>query len=85
MYMMFDYSELRFDYSKLRGRIREKFGTQAIFAAAMRDTGLNFSDCVLSQKLNNQSEWDQSEMTAARILLDFPAEEIPLYFFCHES
>lgn len=82
---MFDYSELRFDYSKLRGRIREKFGTQAIFAASMREAGLNFSDCVLSQKLNNQSDWDQSEMETARVLLDFPEEELHLYFFCPES
>jgi hypothetical protein len=74
-----------FDYSKLRGRIREKFGTQALFAAAMRETGLNFSDCVLSQKLNNQSEWDQAEMIAACGLLDILPEELHLYFFCVES
>lgn len=71
-----------FDYSKLRGRIREKFGTQALFAAAMRETGLNFSDCVLSLKLNNQSEWDQAEMIAACELLDILPEELHLYFFC---
>jgi hypothetical protein len=74
-----------FDYSKLRGRIREKFGTQALFAAAMREAGLNFSDCVLSQKLNNQSDWDGTEMHTACVLLDIPPEEIHLYFFCPKS
>ena len=74
-----------FDYSKLRGRIREKFGTQAQFAEAMRAEGLNFSDCVCSQKLNNQSEWTQDEITTACNLLDIPAEEIHLYFFCPMS
>lgn len=71
-----------FNYSELRGRIRAKFDTQAFFAAAMREAGLNFSDCVLSQKLNNQSDWSQDEMQTACDLLDIPVDELHLYFFC---
>ena len=74
-----------FDFSKLRGRIVEKFGTLALFAVAMRDAGLSFSDCVLSQKMNNRSEWTADEMRMACILLDIPPEEIHLYFFCPKS
>ena len=74
-----------FDYSKLRGKIREKFGTQALFAAAMREAGLNFSDCVLSQKLNNQSEWAGDEIRTACTLLGIVPEKIHLYFFCAKS
>jgi transcriptional regulator with XRE-family HTH domain len=65
------------DYSKLRGRIREIFGTQAAFARAM-----GISECVVSQKLNGRSEWTADEIREAIVLLGIPAEEIPLYFFC---
>jgi hypothetical protein len=64
------------DYAKLRGAIREKFGRQADFAEAM-----GFSDCVLSQKLNNRSEWTKGEMEKACQLLGFSAEDIPALFF----
>jgi transcriptional regulator with XRE-family HTH domain len=64
------------DYSKLRGLIRAYFPTQAAFAAAM-----GISECSLSQKLNNHSEWTGKEMGRAAELLHFPADEIPIYFF----
>jgi transcriptional regulator with XRE-family HTH domain len=64
------------DYSKLRGKIRAYFSTQASFAKA-----LGISECALSQKLNDRSEWTRTEMGKACQLLHFPAEEIPAYFF----
>lgn len=64
------------DYSKLRGKIRECFSTQADFAEAM-----GISECVLSQKLNNRSEWTRKEMVRACELLGIPIVEIPIYFF----
>lgn len=63
-------------YSKLRGRIREKFGTQEAFAAA-----LNMHPATLSAKLNGKSEWSKPDMEAAANLLDIPIEDVPVYFF----
>lgn len=65
-----------FDFSKLRGRIREKFRTQALFADAM-----GLSECVVSQKLNNRSEWSADEIRKACGLLALAPEDIPAYFF----
>lgn len=65
-----------FDYSKLRGKIREKFNTQEEFALAM-----GFSATTLSDKLNNKVEWKQKEIDKAVELLDISKEEIPIYFF----
>lgn len=64
------------DYSRLRGRIRTYFSTQAAFAKA-----LGISECALSQKLNGISEWTAGEIRRTCKLLEFPPEEIPAYFF----
>ena len=42
-----------FDYSKLRGRIIEKFGNTKDFINAM-----NFSKTTFYSKMNNSSDWD---------------------------
>ena len=65
-----------FDYSKLLGKIKEVFGTQHAFAAAMQMGYVS-----LNRALNNKRDFDQPEMHRACILLGIPAEEIPLYFF----
>lgn len=62
--------------SKLRGSIREKFGTQEAFADA-----IGMSHTTLSAKLNGKSEWKRQEIEDACRLLGISAEEIPLYFF----
>jgi hypothetical protein len=67
---------MSYNYSKLSGRIVEKFGTQANFAEAM-----NLSERSVSLKLNNKVGWKQSEILDASKLLDFSQEEIPEYFF----
>lgn len=64
-----------FDFSRLRGRIVEKFGTCDNFAAA-----LGRSKVWLSSRLNNSVQWRSSEMCAAAELLGIAAEEIPAYF-----
>lgn len=64
------------DHSKLRGLIREVFGTQEAFARAM-----GISDCSISKKLNGHSEWGADEIRRACDLLGIKAEDIPLYFF----
>ncbi len=66
----------QFDYSKLRGRIKEIFGTQEKFAKAV-----GLSDVSISAKLNNKSEWTQREINRAAIVLKIKKEEISNYFF----
>lgn len=63
-------------YSKLRGAIREKYGTQAAFAEAMV-----MSENTLSCKLNGKTEWVRPEIEKACRLLDVPLEEAHAYFF----
>lgn len=70
---------LDFNYSKLRGRIREIFGTQERFADA-----LGIGRVTISQRLNNQSEFTQQEILKAANLLEIPSDAIPLYFFCEK-
>lgn len=65
-----------FDYAKLRGRIKEKFGTQSKFATAM-----NLSSVSVSDKLNNKVQWTQKEIDAACVLLEIDPVDIPIYFF----
>lgn len=65
-----------YDYRKLRGKIREVFGTQSIFA---RELGL--SEASLSAKLNNVVEWTQEEIEASVHILGIPWKELPEYFF----
>ena len=67
-------------YSKLKGRIVEKFGTQAAFAAAM-----GWREALLSAKLNGKSQWSFSEVMKACELLEIPLNEAHLYFFCAKS
>jgi len=68
-----------FDYSKLRGKIREIFKTQSAFAEAM-----GMSTTSLSVKLNNNVEFSQKEIEKAVELLKIEKEEIPAYFFTLE-
>lgn len=63
-------------YSKLRGAIREKFGTQAAFATAME-----MAENTLSCKLNGKTEWTRQEIADACQLLAIPIAEAPAYFF----
>lgn len=63
-------------YAKLRGRIKEKFGTQAMFAAAME-----MDSSTLSLKLNGRNDWTCSEIERACNRLDIPFAEAHAYFF----
>lgn len=70
---------MAFNYSKLRGKIREIFKTQSAFAEAM-----GMSSTSLSAKLNNNVEFSQKEIDKASDLLKIEKEEIPAYFFTLE-
>lgn len=67
---------MMFDYSKLRGRIVEKYGCQRNFAEAFP-----MSERTLSLKLNNLVFFKQPEIHRACQLLDIPNTDIPAYFF----
>lgn len=68
-----------FDFSKLRGRITEKYGSQAELC---RQTDL-FKPTVLSEKLANRYRFTMDEIHAlcAADVLDIAAEDIGLYFY----
>ena len=63
-------------YAKLRGRIREKFGTQECFAKA-----INLNNATLSLKLNEKTQWKREEILLACKKLDIAVDEISSYFF----
>lgn len=63
-------------YSKLRGKIREMYGTNANFATAM---SMDLS--TLSLKLNNKTPWKREEIEKACGVLEIPIEDVYLYFF----
>lgn len=67
---------MAYDYSKLSGKIVEKFCTQAKFAEAM-----TLSERTVSLKLNGKIDWKQNEITKACELLGIAVSEIPAYFF----
>lgn len=67
---------MAWDYSKLRGKIKEKCGTQDVFAKK-----IGIGRVSLSQRLNNQSEFSQEEIFSACKVLDISKENIPIYFF----
>lgn len=68
--------DIVFDFNKVRGKIKEVFGTQTLFANAM---GIN--DATLSNKLNNNVEFSSKEIVKACNLLNIKDEEIKEYFF----
>ena len=63
-------------YPKLRGKIREKFGTQEAFAIA-----IGMSPASMSAKLMGKTEWTRAEIEKACALLDIPMAEAHTYFF----
>lgn len=65
-----------YDYSKLRGRIVEKFGSNGAFAKAFP-----MSERTLSKKMNGKVGWAQKQMKRACELLDIEEQELPVYFF----
>ena len=67
-------------YPKLRGLIREKFGTQEAFAEAM---GKNTT--TISYKLTGKTEWTRTEIEKVCDLLGIPLSDAHSYFLCAES
>lgn len=68
-----------FDYSKLRGRIREVTGTQKALAKSM-----GISATALSAKLTNKVHFDQAEIKCAATILGIEPEYVSAYFFAQK-
>ena len=67
---------MAFEYNALRGRIVEKFGTQARFAQE-----LGISPTTMSEKMNCKSGFSQADIEKWRKFLDIDATDIGRYFF----
>lgn len=70
---------MAYDYSKLMGRIIEKFGTRGRFSAAM-----GMSERSMSLKLNGKVPFKQPEISKACTLLEIEDSDIYPYFFTLE-
>lgn len=70
---------MAFNYSKLKGRIVEIFGSQTKFAKAM-----NMSERTLSLKISGKVSWKQREIVEAISLLGLEKDDIQEYFFTIE-
>jgi len=68
--------KLKFDYGRLRERIKEKFGSCAKLS---REAGI--SKKTLSLKLNNRGFFTQNEITKLLFLLDVDLVWAKEYFF----
>lgn len=67
---------MEFDFSKLQGRIVEKFGTRTAFSEKWGKT-----DRYLSDRLNNKIVMDMVDIYEMCELLDINCVDIPVYFF----
>ena len=65
-----------FDYSKLRGRIVEKYRSLGSFAEVM-----GWSLQTQQKKLSGRVAWTQDDMARAICLLGLVPTDIPTYFF----
>ena len=65
-----------FDYSKLRGRIVEKFGTLSAFA-----NSFGCSDGTLSSKMTSKTYFTNEEIVSACRLLNISVKDVDHYFF----
>lgn len=68
-----------YDYSKLRGRIVEKFGTISAFSEAV---GSSIQS--VSNKLNCKTDISRDEILHWSSVLDISSNEYGLYFFTQQ-
>lgn len=66
----------KYEYKKLRGRIVEKFGTQASFAEK-----IGISNNSMSKKMQGKTGLSQEDMELWASLLDIDRKDFPEYFF----
>lgn len=68
--------EIKYDYTKLKQRIKDKYGSYAAYAKEIGTT-----KSTLSLKLNNKFAFTQPEIEKSLPLLDIPRREIPDFYF----
>ena len=68
-----------FNHSKLRGRIKEKLGSEKKFSEL-----LGLSANTITLKLNGERYFTQPEIKKITDSLEISPEEIPSYFFTQE-
>jgi transcriptional regulator with XRE-family HTH domain len=69
-----------YDYSKLRGKIRECGYTMEQFAAA-----IGISPSSLTRKIANTTDFTQSQVVRACSVLKIPYEDLEHYFFALQA
>jgi len=70
---------MKFNYGKLKGKIREVCGSQEAFASDITVSGAS-----LSKKLNNHTQFTPSEIMKSIEVLNLKPEEVHTYFFALE-
>ena len=68
--------KIRFDYSKLKGRIKEKCSSQKVFAEL-----LGITEGTLTSKLQGYTYFTQDEIRNSIDILGIDPSEVALYFF----
>ncbi len=68
--------KIKFDYSKLKGRITEKCGTQKVFAEK-----LGVAESTLTSKLLGYTYFTQEEISKSLMILDIFPTKTAEYFF----
>lgn len=68
-----------FDYSKLKGRIIEKFGTQTAFL-----NNINMSEVTFIKSIKGERAFNQNEIVNIMNLLDLELSDIVSYFFTNK-
>lgn len=69
-------TDLRINYDKLKGKIREVLGTQGKLAEYMK-----LDETTISNKLNCSTYFTQKEILKICRILNIKLEKIPEYFF----
>ena len=67
---------MAFDYSKLKGRIIEKFGTQTNFVKKF-----GVSENTFSLKMNNKLRFSTDDIIKISDMLEIDGDDIGAYFF----
>lgn len=75
---------IKYDYSLLRERIRELFGSEKNFAYELRNSELSMSTGTFNSRINGNTYFKQSEIQIICKLLQIQLEEIILYFFTNK-
>lgn len=67
---------MKYNYSKLKGRIVEICGSQSVFAEKM-----GLSEQTISNKLKGRYKFSQNDIEKAIKILNLTKDDIPTYFF----